>query len=561
MGNTEVGMAFDCRKNHVLLKAECKKWFANPNVVKVTHNGPWFDHRVLRRYGMPVVRWEDTRDMRMATSPTSPLGLGYLASIFDDTNPWKEDEADDAKGLVFTNVIEDLLKYCAQDCVETARVDAGILSEEEWQTPRVQRLYRLHKELSKVCAEMHTTGFKVDKLAREYLAWILQEEYTERAAELIALVNIKGFRCNPNDMRKLIFKQHETVALNRFHLEGPIDPDLYTETGQCAVHFDALLQLLIDPYVPEDLKGIIKVFWKASEAWKARSTFVVSKKIGQAIGYDGRLRPGWNSCGTDTGRFSCSEPNIMNLQQYLRMMYVAGEDNEINHGDYSQLELRVMAAVTGDQALAEALATGDVYSSDASSIFPQCRGMAIEDIKKKAPKQRQAAKQVHLAFQYGAGTPKVYAQVLAEDFDAKYSHVALIHDAMKKRYAGTVAYWFEEQKRVLKDGYSESRILQRRRAYPAEPPITEIANYPIQGTASDVMNLMIVRLRKRLRKEVPTARLIAQLHDAVDVENPTRHGGKVRRILKEEMETPIVINGREYTFPTEIKTGHSWDQL
>lgn len=566
MGNTEVGMAFDCRKNHVILREECRRWFANPNVVKVCHNGPWFDHRVLRRYGMPIVRWEDTRDSRMATSPTSPLNLGYLASIFDDTNPWKQDESEDAKGLVFTKNIRDLLRYCAQDCVETARIDEGIRAEPDWNEPRVQRLYQLHKDLSVLCAEMFTTGFMVDKLQRDYLAWILNEEYEAREEELLALVNIKGFRCTDHDMRKLIFKRHETKDINRFHLDDPLNPDLFTETGLCSVNFDALLQLLIDPFVPDDLKAIIKIYWKAASAWKARSTFVVSEKVEHAIGRDGRLRAGWNSCGTDTGRFSCSEPNIMNLEQYLRAMYCAAPGNVLVHGDYSQLELRVMAAVTGDRALVEALESGDVYASDAINLFPQCQGMSTHKkdanyVGTLAFKQRQASKQVHLAFQYAAGTSAVYAQVLAEDFDAKYSHVAAIHEAMKKRYCGTVAYWFDEQKRVLDDGYSESRILQRRRAYPAEPPITEIANYPIQSTASDVMNLMVLRLRKRLRKAVNSSRLVGQLHDAVDVECKEELQTKVSAVLKEEMERPVSIGGREYVFPTEIKVSRSWVDL
>lgn len=558
LGCPEWGLAFDCRENHVALRKEIQKWFASDKVTKVCHNGPWFDHRVLRRYGMPIVRWEDTRDARMALTPTSPLGLGYLGSLYDDVEPWKEDEEDDSKGLVFTDVIEDLLKYCAMDCVVTARVYEGIRAEQDWQEERVQRLYQLHKDLSVACAEMHTAGFKVNQLNRDYLAWILNEEYDTREAELLSLVNMPGFRCNDNDMRKLIFKRHETKDLNRFHLNDPLDPALFTDTGLCSVNFDALLQLLLDPYVPEELRTIIKVYWKAQEAWKARSTFVTSEKVNRAIGRDGRIRPGWNSCGTDTGRFSCSEPNIMNLQQFLRAMYCAEEGNVLVHADFSQLELRVMAAVSEDLTLTKALESGDVYGEDAKAIFGLPADM---NVKKMKPKARQASKQVHLAFQYGAGPPKVYAQVLAEDFDAKYSDVARVHDAMKKRYAGTVAYWLEEQKRVLKDGYSESRVLQRRRAYPAEPPITEIANYPIQSTASDVMNLAFLRVRNRLAKEVPTGKIIDQLHDALDVECAENDQAKVSKILKEEFERPLQIMEKTYIFPVEIKVGKFWDEL
>jgi DNA polymerase I-like protein with 3'-5' exonuclease and polymerase domains len=555
LGNTEWGLALDCTHNNIRQREAIKKGYENQNIVKVLHNGIWYDDRCLKRYGFKLNNTEDTRDARMALSPTSPLRLGYLASLYDDTNPWKESEEDDAKGLVFTRDMQKLLRYCAQDCVETARVDEGILAEPEWKEERVQNLYRLHKELSAICAEMHTTGFNIHALNRQFLAWGLDLEYKEQKKILLKLVNIPGFRGTDYDLRSLIYKRHETPAINRFHMDDPVDPAMWTETGLISVNFDSLLQILIDPYTPPELQKIIKVVWRMKSAQKARSTFVVSEKVQHAIGRDGRLRPGWNSCGTDTGRFSCSEPNVMNLEQYLRAMYCAGEGNVLVHGDYSQLELRVMAVVAQDQVLQDALDSGDVYEADARAVF----GVPEDQPVKKAA--RQSAKQVHLACQYAAGTPAVYGQVLSQDFDAQYTKVRAIHEAMKKRYHRTVTYWEEEQKRVHASGYSASRILDRRRYYSAEPPITEIANYPIQSTASDVMNLMIVRLRNRLRKEVSSARLVGQLHDATDVETPERHATKVASIKKDEMERPVVIGGRNYYFPAKIMIAKGWEEL
>lgn len=434
---------------------------------------------------------------------------------------------------------------------------------------RLLALYEQQKELAILCAEMHTTGFPVHKQNREFMSWCLAEERKVLERQTLDLVGIAGFRCTPNDVRKLIFKRHETEKIKRFSLPDPIDPTLYTKTGQCSVNFDALLQILIDPYAPPELRDIVKVYWKAEEVEKWRSTFIASELIDHAIGRDGRCRPGWNSAGTDTGRFSCSQPNLMNLPQILRAMYCAANGYELVHGDYSQLELRVMAVVTGDPVLCLALASGDVYTEDAKAIYNlpvyltkcDCEGKCFKPDKHVKGSARKAGKQVHLAFQYGAGPPKVFAQVLVENFEAKYSEVVKIHEGMKKRYSATVAYWFAEQERVLRDGYSASRLMDRRRAYPAEPPITEVANYPIQSTAADVMNLMVIRLKRRLRKEIPTARIICQLHDAVDIMAKHKDAGKAHRILKEEMETPVKINGEWHSFPTEIKHGETWDQV
>lgn len=581
LGNTEWGLALDCRRNHVAQKEAIRKGFRNPNIAKVTLNGPWFDHRVLGRYGFPITNWEDCRDARRALSATSRVGLAFQASIYDDCNPWKEDEEEDSKGLVFTEDMGKLLRYCAQDCVETARVDEGILAEPDWPSERVQCLYTLHKDLSVLCAEMHEVGFPVHKVYRDFLAWGLAEEYKQHEETLLKMVNIKGFRCTPNDMRALIFRRHSTSSIRRFELDDPVDPDCWTETGSCSVDFDSLLQIIVDPYAPEELKQIIRVYWKAESTKKARSTFVASAEVSQAIGPDGCLRPGWNSCGTDTGRFSCSEPNIMNLEQYLRYMYCAqpgmdwvyGDLSQhlkrkppewtIVHADYSQLELRVMRAVSKDEVLGEALLSGDVYASDARALFPQVREWDNKKIKTdaKGKKARRASKQVHLAFQYGAGLKKVFAQVLAEDPEADFSKVGVLFDAMRKRYNGTVSYWYKEQARVRRDGYSESRVLQRRRQYPRDPPITEVANYPIQGTASDVMNLATLRLWRRLAKEATGAKIVGQLHDALDVRSPLNMKERVECIMKEEMEVPVEIEGKKYVFPVEIKCSPHWGDL
>jgi DNA polymerase I-like protein with 3'-5' exonuclease and polymerase domains len=269
------------------------------------------------------------------------LSLRYLGSIYTDFEPWKEDDEQDSKGLVFTDDWEKLKRYNALDCIVTARCWGQMQDERD---PRVDRLYELHKKLSVIAAKMHTTGFHVDKNNHKFLAFGLLQQFKEQEKQLQALVNIPGFRCTPDHMRALIYKRHEREfrpagvgkkgnvlkskperkAIKRFSLPDPIDPNMWaTEGEKVSVDYSALLMLVTNPACPEDLKAIIDVYWDAASTWKARSTFVTSAKVRHAIGKDGKLRPGWNSCGTDTGRWSCSEPNIMNLEQYLRAMYRA----------------------------------------------------------------------------------------------------------------------------------------------------------------------------------------------------------------------------------------------
>jgi DNA polymerase I-like protein with 3'-5' exonuclease and polymerase domains len=577
LGNAQWGLSWRYGTNPAV-KTAIGNLLADRKVLKIVQNGIWYDLPVLARYSMPVRNYRDTRDARRAVSATSRLSLGFMASIYDDTNPWKEDDEDDEKGLVLTDDWDKLMKYNAQDCVETYRVDDGITAEPEWNTLRVQQLYELHYRLSHIAARMHRTGFMVDKKNRQLLADSLDKLYDEREKKVIQAVNVKGFRCTPNDLRKIIYKRHETKAIKRFSLQDPLDPAQWASDdglggGTISVDQGSLLLLYVDPGCPDALREIINLYWQAEAAWKARSASVTSRKIDKAIGYDGRIRPGWNSCGTDTGRFSCRDPNVMTLSEKkeegeglggdlpnLRAMYRAAPGKVLIHADFSQLELRVMAAVSKDEVLAKALTTGDVYTEDAKDIFGLPAHFTKKDVK---PASRKQAKVVHLGFQYGAGTGALYIQSLESDRTLKFSQVSLIHAAMKKRYHRTVSYWTEEQERVRNTGYSESRILHRRRTYPREPPITEIANYPIQSTASDIANLAMIELDAALRKYKLKGDFVTQLHDAFDVESPgdAKTIDDVQSIMRDCMEKPREIEGVMYKFPVDIKVGTHWSDV
>lgn len=248
----------------------------------------------------------------------------------------------------------------------------------------------------------------------------------------------------------------------------------------------------------------------------------------------------------------------------MRVMYQARPDWVMVGADYSQLELRVMAAVSKDEQLEANLQSGDVYTEDAKACFGLPSHMTKCDCKVKPcafPDKhvkggaRKAAKIVHLGFQYGAGTPTIYTQALEQDRDIKYGLIKEVHDKLKSVYAGTVRYWFREQELVRQQGFSESRILGRRRSYPREPELTAVANYPIQATASDVANLAMLALDKRLRpfQKRNRAALLLQLHDAFYLEAHPDVVEDVVHAVKESMEQPFEIEGRTWVFPTEIK--------
>lgn len=547
-GTAELGMSFRLRERPDLIPT-ARKLLANPKLHKVFQNGFWFDIPILEREGFAVRGpIDDTRDARKSLCSTSPLSLEYLASLYDDANAWKKDKD-------FDN-----LRYNATDAAETGRAWQAMVKEADWSSPRVQAIYELSKKKSRIAAEMHQNGMRVNEERRQWMAWALLQQHEEGMAALKAEVGIPSFRGTDNDMRALLYKRHEKGDLRMFSLPDPVDAERYTREDMRTISVKAnhLILELVDPSCPPRLKRIVDLWWKAMEPRKARSTFITSAGVLQAIGPDGRLRPGWNSCGTDTYRFSCSGPNVMNLEQVMRAMYEAAPGHVLIHSDKSQLELRVMEAVAGDRTLHEFIQTGDVYSMDAKAFFKLPPEM---NVKKMKPAARQQAKIIHLASQYAAGTTTVFQQALMQDRSLTYAAVNLLHREFKRTYADTVRYWGDENDLVLAQGYSNSRILDRRRVYPVPPGINEVANYPIQTTAADIMDLELVEIDEQLKKHWPSAKIINQLHDAIDIEAQERHAGAITRMLEEVQSRPYVIEGRERVFPVEIKCGQWWSDV
>lgn len=475
-----------------------------------------------------------------------------------------------------TRNIQELLHYNGLDTVATSRVYNEMLLEPEWHSPRVQRLWQVHVRLAKIAAKMHDRGFKVNFGERDRLSSVLQQMHDERKGKLLQHVDDGEFSATPDDMRALIYKRHAIVGRRSFNLDDPHEyqKDMWTDDTftKCAVSKPALLQLYVDISKPQELRDIIRLYWECHAPRKAKSTYVDGESVIHAIGADGRLRPNWNSCGTETMRWSCSAPNLMNLSEekdedelngYLpnmRVMYEAGDRMQLVHADASQQELRFNVPITGDRALEAALSTGDVYSFDAAQVFGE---LFTKDTNEKRRKQtRKQIKIVHLAFQYAAGTPAVYTQALVRDRSLSYSKVRAFHNKLKEIYWQTCKYWGTELEKVSNCGYSEGLLLGTRVYYPSPPAITETANKPIQTTAAESMALAMCAIEDRLAKEIPEAYFVNILHDAFDIECPESKVEQCKKIMKEEMEGPWKLsNGKSVLVPVEIKADKSWGKV
>ena len=390
--------------------------------------------------------------------------------------------------------------------------------------------------LARVLADMERIGFAVDAdgirafgdSLRGELDGILNNIYTE-----------VGYEFNVNSPKQLGEALFDKLGL---------PPRKKNARGYST---DAETLESLRPYSP-----VIDEILKYRTYSKLLSTYVDG--LLNATAADGRVHSTFIQTEARTGRISSTEPNLQNipirteLGSRLRGYFVAGQGETLVDADYSQIELRILAHITGDEHMQQAFLNGaDIHRSTAAKIYhiPESE---------VTPQLRSASKAINFGIMYGKG-----AFSLGRDLGISVKEA----DAFLKTYLDT----FPKVDGYMKDciahakdkGYVET-LFGRRRALPelASSNFQVRAsgermarNTPIQGTAADIIKLAMVHVWQRLRDEKLQARLLLQVHDELIVEAPDAEIDEVKRILKEEMENVV-----HYSVPltTEVGTGKTW---
>ena len=278
----------------------------------------------------------------------------------------------------------------------------------------------------------------------------------------------------------------------------------------------------------------------------------------KVIGPDGRVHSTFLQTEARTGRLSSTEPNLQNIPvrteqgSRLRGFFVAKPGCILLDADYSQIELRILAHISGDAAMQEIFRTGgDIHRSTAARIY----GMPPEMI---TPRLRSSAKAVNFGIVYGIG-----AYSLSRDISVTVKEAEAFIQSYLDSFPGVRQYMDDTIAFGKEHGYVAT-LFGRRRAL---PELTSsnfnvralgermAMNTPIQGTAADVIKLAMVRVWQRLRDEGLTARLILQVHDELIVEAPLEEADKAAQILGEEMEHAV-----NFAVPltADVTRGHTW---
>ena len=289
---------------------------------------------------------------------------------------------------------------------------------------------------------------------------------------------------------------------------------------------------------------------------KLNSTYV--EGLLKVIGEDGRIHTTFNQTEARTGRLSSDNPNLQNipirteLGSQLRAYFITKPGCVLVDADYSQIELRILAHVTGDEHMQQAFRSGqDIHRSTAARIYGIPQGEVT-------PRVRSGAKAINFGIMYGKG-----AYSLSKDIGVTVKEA----DAFLKNYLAAFPSVSSYMDKTIADARANgyvSTLFGRRRALPELNSNSHnirasgermARNTPIQGTAADVIKLAMVRVWKRLRDEKMESRLILTVHDELIVEAPEAEAEKAAQILREEMEGCV-----HYAVPlsTDVHTGKNW---
>ncbi len=463
------------------------------------------------------------------------------------------DEGLDCDGFVFDTALAGYLLDATDGEYSLARLSARYLGGEYAGAEAVWRLYAPMDEklkelgmdglyytaelpLCRVLAEMERKGFLVDRKALYEFGESLNEQIEQLQRSIWTHAGHEFNINSPKQLGEVLFDELMLPSGKK------------TKTGW-STNADVLEKLV----GKHEIVGEILDYRMLT---KLKSTY--AEGLLKVIAPDGRIHTSFQMTVTATGRLSSTEPNLQNipvrktLGAQIRRMFVAAPGNVLVDADYSQIELRLLAHISGDETMREAFLSGeDFHAVTASKVF----NVPLAEV---TPTLRSRAKAVNFGIVYG-----ISAFSLAQDIHVRPYEAKEYMEAYLEKYHGVRDYMKRVVEQAKADGYV-STLFGRRRELPELKSSNfnmrsfgeRVAlNMPIQGTAADVIKLAMVHVADRLRAEGLKARLILQVHDELIAECPEEETERVKSILREEMEGAVNFS---VPLTCEAKAGRSW---
>jgi DNA polymerase-1 len=519
--------------------------FADPFKVRIGHNAK-FDLTILRQYGVEL-RGElhDSMLAHYVIDAADRHGMDHLARQYLHYDPIHITEliGEKKKGVEQGNMgdlsPEEISDYSAEDADVTYRLD-HLLRKEAQEAGCLKALAECEEPLIPVLLDMETEGVRINADALRKYGRELDRELLDLEIKIRELGGGNFNPSSPKQLGEILFD----------HLK--IDPDAArTASGQYATSEDVLFKL-------QNRHPIIPLILEHRMCSKLKSTYV--DKLPECIDpATGRVHTNFAQALTETGRLSSSDPNLQNIPvrtergQRIRGAFVARDaDHVLLSADYSQIELRVMAALSKDAGMIEAFKRGaDIHAETAARVYDVMPALVTAEM-------RSTCKMVNFGIIYGISAfglsqrlnvPRKQAAELIENYFVQYPGVKAymertIADAREKGYAVTLL----GRRRFLRD-------IASRNATSRQAAERNAINTPVQGSAADLIKLAMVRLGRELNEHRLKTKMVLQIHDELLFDVPKDEVGAVRDLVKQAMTTVLDIG---VPLDVSVGVGDTW---
>jgi DNA polymerase I len=396
----------------------------------------------------------------------------------------------------------------------------------------------LELPLIDVLVEMEWDGIGIDRAVFERLSRELARDLARLEGEIARAAGTELNLNSPRQLATVLFEKHQLPILKK------------TKTGP-STDADVLLELAA---LGHELPKLILDY---RELQKLKSTYVDALPL-VVSPRTGRIHTSFNQTGAATGRLSSSDPNLQNIPirtvrgEAIRRGFVPCPGSLFLVADYSQIELRIMAHMSGDPAFIEAFRQGgDIHRQTAALIF----GLRVEQV---TPDMRARAKTINFATIYGQGPFALSRQLGISQDDAK-AFIARYFE----RFAGVRAFLDRQVQLAREQGYVETLFKRRRyipeirdRNYNMRSYAERTAqNSPLQGSAADLIKLAMVRTHRGIRERGLASRMLLQVHDELLFEVPVAEVEPMGQLVRSQMESVVPL---EVPLVVDIGVGPNW---
>ena len=516
--------------------------YENEKILKVGQNLK-YDYEVLMKYDVRLAgKMFDTMLAHYVIQPELRHNMDYLAEIYLNYKTIHIDELIGPKGKNQKNMRDlrpqDVYEYAAEDADVTLKLKNKL--EGELKKYGAEELfYNIEMPLMPVLAEMEMNGVTIDTQSLADTSDVLTKRMEEVEKEIYELAGAPFNIASPRQVGEVLFDKLQIVEKAK-----------KTKTGQYVTNEEVL----------QSLKGkhkIVEAILEHRGLKKLLGTYIdaLPKLINARTGH---IHTSFNQATTATGRLSSSDPNLQNIPvrgeegKEIRKAFIPEPGCLFFSADYSQIELRVMAHLSGDENMIEAFREGhDIHAATAAKIYK-------EEMENVTRDQRTKAKRANFGIIYG-----ITVFGLAERLEISRDEAKMLIEGYFETFPKVKEYMEKAKEQARNQGYVETQFHRRRYLADinsANATVRGFAernaiNAPIQGTAADIIKVAMIRIYNRFRAEGIRSKMILQVHDELNFSVYPEEKEKVEQIVLEEMQNAFPM---QVPLVADCGWGNNW---